>query len=117
MRQVHKTKTTKQRLDNDRRLQGRRPFLVHIQSLDPYYLSFNVIDPFSDRVDNLDFGAIGRPVFVEMHAGNHRSSPIVVSYQTFILGLQAVSIHYTRKLCFVVQSVFILCADVRCQAL
>ena len=47
----------------------------------------------------------------------YQPSPTVVSYLTFILGLQAVSIHYTRKLYFVVQSVFIRSADDRRQAL
>ena len=43
--------------------------LYHIRYLDPY---FHVVIPFSKQVDNLDFGGIGRPVFVEMHAGNLR---------------------------------------------
>jgi len=40
-----------------------------------------------------------------------------VSRLTFRSGLQAVAIHYTTKLLFVVQDMLVLRADVRCQAL
>ena len=69
--------------------------------------------PFSNELIALILEALDVPSLLRCMqvTFDHLRPAIVVSYLTFILGLQAISIHYTRKLCFVLQSVFILFTD------